>query len=269
MGQTSPLPQGFNTGGRELEQLGAEDILRIGFDRWGRDLVLCTSLQSEGMVLLDMSLRLRPDLRVFTIDTGRLPEETHEFIAQVRRHYGIQFEVYSPDAEEVSRLVTVRGVNAFRETAMDRQACCHIRKVRPLDAVLSGKYGSNPAAFVVGLRRGQNPTRATTPKLGPDPQHPGIWKLAPLADWTPKQVEEYTQRHGVPRHPLYAQGYRSLGCAPCTRAISTDEHERSGRWWWEADAAKECGLHYTVDGRLRRGLDVVLEQVLEPASVGV
>src|SRR5690242_15291069 len=126
MGQTSPLPQGFNTGGRDLEQLGAEEILKIGFDLWGRDLLLCTSLQSEGMVLLDMSLRLFPNLRVFTIDTGRLPEETHEFIAEVRRHYGIQFEVYHPDAEEVSRLVTLRGANAFRETPMDRQACCHI-----------------------------------------------------------------------------------------------------------------------------------------------
>ncbi len=246
----------------DAESLPPQELLRRGFELWGRGLVLCTSLQAEGMVLVDMSVRLFPHLRVFTIDTGRLPEETHEFMAQVRRHYGIDLEVYAPDANELRELVTRRGPNAFRDNVLDRRLCCHIRKVRPLDAVLSGENAPRPQAWVTGLRRSQSETRDNIRKLDRDDVRPGLWKLAPLADWTAAQVEAYSREHGVPRHPLYAQGYRSIGCAPCTRPVSTGEHERAGRWWWETDAAKECGLHFQPDGTVRRAFDVALSEII-------
>ncbi len=239
------------------ESLPAEALLTAAFAHWGRALVLCTALQSEGLVLLDLCRRIFPAVRVLTLDTGRLPDETHAFLEQVEGHFGVRIEVIYPDAGELRRLTERQGVNGFRAGQVERELCCQIRKVRPWQAVLAGRWGPAPAAWISGLRREQSPARRRTPKLQPDPETAGAWKLAPLADWSAEQVERYTLRRGLPRHPLYARGYASLGCAPCTRALRPGENERLGRWWWEI-SSKECGLHRGASPELNLRLQELL-----------
>ena len=203
-----------------------------------RRVALVASFQAESGVLIDMAMRqgVRPD--VLTIDTGRLPRETHDVIDEFRRRYDINLHVLHPDATEVAQLVEAHGPDLFRESVELRRSCCEVRKVRPLERALRG-YD----AWVTGLRRDQGGSRRATPLVAADPAHGGIIKVAPLADWTRAEVEEYLDRHDVPRHPLHAHGYTSIGCAPCTRAVAPGEGERAGRWWWEQGNDKECGLH--------------------------
>lgn len=253
----------------------AEEWLTAAAARWGHGLILITSFQAEGMVLLDMSQRLGLALPVWTMDTGRLPEETHAFMAQVESHYGLHIAVAAPAPEEIAALIAARGANAFYRTALDRQLCCEIRKSRVLDRVLAAAavHGPRPggsaprpaavAAWITGLRRGQSPARRHLEPIAADPRHPGIWRLAPLAAWSEAEVEEYTRRHGVPRHPLYARGFASIGCAPCTRPAAPGEPPRAGRWWWEQETKKECGLH---DSDRLAGFDAALAAVLHPPT---
>ena len=207
------------------------------------------------MVIVDIVARLNKKARVLTLDTGRLPAATYQMIETVRERYGLSVEVVFPDSAEVESMVSLHGPNLFyRETAM-RMLCCHIRKVRPLERKLK-----ELEAWAVGLRRSQNESRADVRKVDWDASPV---KISPLADWTREQVDQYIRDHDVPRHPLYAAGYTSIGCDPCTRAAEAGEGERAGRWWWEQDADKECGIHVTPDGRVQRTVDVLLEQILE------
>lgn len=199
---------------------------------------LCTSFQRDGMVILDMACRINPRPRVITIDTGRLPQETHDMIDRVRDRYGITVEVFVPDAREVGSMVTRHGANLFRQSIDLRVSCCEARKVRPLGRALEGLD-----AWMTGLRRDQWATRARTRKVELDRRHDGIVKINPLADWTEQQVLTYVKANRVPRHPLYDRGYATIGCAPCTRPIAPGEETRMGRWWWEDDGHKECGIH--------------------------
>jgi len=162
---------------------------------------------------------------------------------KVRERYGIVVEPVFPDREEVERMVTQHGPNLFYGSLEARHMCCDIRKTRPLARKLR-----ELRAWATGLRREQSPTRSSVPKIA---EADGLMKLSPLADWTASQVEEYTREHGLPVHPLYAKGYASIGCAPCTRAIQSGEDERAGRWWWE-QSQKECGIHFSEDGSVRR-----------------
>lgn len=197
-----------------------------------------------------MAARVSPDIRVFTLDTGRLPEETHRMIETVRGRYGISVEIVCPDPAEVESMVGQHGPNLFyREVAM-RMLCCQVRKVRPLERKLA-----TFDAWITGLRRGQTESRAEVQPVE-DSGHP--LKLNPLADWTDDEVDAYIREHAVPLHPLYSCGYSSIGCRPCTRA----GQGRSGRWWWEQDADKECGLHFSPDGKAERKVDVLLKEVL-------
>jgi len=203
---------------------------------------------------VDMVAKLAKSPRVITLDTGRLPAETYQMIETVRERYGIPVEVVYPDAAELQSMVSLHGPNLFyRETPL-RMLCCNIRKVRPLDRKLKELQ-----AWAVGLRRAQNDSRAEVRKV--DMEATPV-KISPLADWTSEQVEEYIRQNDVPRHPLYGRGYTSIGCDPCTRAVEAGESERAGRWWWEQDAGKECGIHFTADGRVQRTVDVLLEEVL-------
>jgi thioredoxin-dependent adenylylsulfate APS reductase len=199
-------------------------------------------------------------VRVFTIDTGRLPEETYQLIAEVRERYGINIEVVLPDAMETANMVSMHGPNLFRESVSKRRMCCEVRKVRPLKRKLA-----ELDAWVTGLTRGQSATRRHVAKVETDPQHDGILKLCPLADWPRNQVWDYIRDHRVPYHKLYTRGYESIGCAPCTRATLPEEDSRAGRWWWETDALKECGLHFSPAG-VRREVDVLVDQVVGAAS---
>src|SRR2546421_1554517 len=199
---------------------------------------LVASFQVESVVLIDMASEITGAPEVLTIDTGRLPQETHEVIDAVRERYPIRLHVLTPDSRELARLAGEHGANPFYRSVELRRQCCEIRKTRPLTQALKG-YD----AWLTGLRRDQGATRAGTPISAPDPQHGGIFKIAPLAEWTRDQVWTYARERELPLHPLYAQGYTSIGCAPCTRATAPGEDERAGRWWWEQDGVKECGLH--------------------------
>ena len=207
------------------------------------------------MVLIDMAAKLEQGLRVFTLDTGRLPAETYQMIDTVRERYGIAVEIVYPETEEVERMTTIHGVNLFYRDPNLRKLCCHIRKVRPLDRKLQ-----ELDAWAVGLRREQSEERANAARIE---QVGAKLKLSPLAGWTAQQVHDYISQNDVPRHPLYSNGYTSIGCGPCTRAVQPGESERAGRWWWEENLSKECGLHVTPDGRMRKALDVLLEDILK------
>jgi thioredoxin-dependent adenylylsulfate APS reductase len=265
-----------------LESLTARDLIAWAIQTFGDRFAISTSLQVDDLVVVDMAVAINPAVRVFTLDTGRLPQETYDVIDAVRQKYGISVEVVAPDHNEVARMTTRHGANLFYRDTSLRKLCCHIRKTRPLERTLAGLD-----AWASGLRREQSPERASTPKAeyagGRSPLNEmssfspvigaaasaqggqgsrGCWKLNPLAEWTSTQLEEYVTRHDVPRHPLTARGYPSIGCAPCTRAVAPGEHERAGRWWWEQNDSKECGLHVSPDGQMRRTLDVLLDDIL-------
>jgi phosphoadenylyl-sulfate reductase (thioredoxin) len=237
-----------------LETLPAAELLDWAIRTYGSRFAISTSFQQDGLVLIDMAARIDPSVRVFTLDTGRLPQETFEVMEAVREKYGVRIEIVAPDAGEVERMTTLHGANLFyRDTAL-RKLCCHVRKTRPLDRKLE-----ELDAWAVGLRREQSEERAAISKVA---HVDGRVKLSPLADWTAAEIESYIAAHGVPRHPLSERGYSSIGCAPCTRAVRAGESERAGRWWWEQDGSKECGIHVTPDGQMRRALDVLLEDIL-------
>lgn len=198
------------------------------------------------MVIIDLAAKIADRFRVFTLDTGRLPEETYQVMDAVRRRYGVTVEVVYPDPSEVEKMVAEHGPDLFRGSVEARQLCCEVRKVRPLRRKLS-----ELRAWASGMRRSQSETRAGIAKAA---EQDGRVKLNPLADWTAQAVEEYIRLHDVPLHPLYAKGYASIGCAPCTRAVAPGEDERAGRWWWEQDAKKECGIHFAHDGSVHRDI---------------
>jgi thioredoxin-dependent adenylylsulfate APS reductase len=200
------------------------------------------------MAILDMAWRINPKVRVFTIDTGRLPQETYALLDQVREKYSIDIEVYFPDATQVESIVRRHGINLFYRSVQERLLCCEARKVLPLQRVLASLD-----AWVTGLRRDQTSTRAAVGKIELDTDHGGLIKVNPLASWTDEEVWSYIRAHKVPYHPFYDQGYTSIGCAPCTRPTEAGEDQRAGRWWWETGVAKECGMHCSIEsGRFVR-----------------
>ncbi len=189
------------------------------------------------MVLLDLIARENLPIRIFTLDTGRLPEETHALIDRVRRRYGLPIDIYAPDTRRLQAFVREHGVNAFYDGVELRKACCAVRKTEPLQRALVAK-----GAWITGLRRAQSVTRSGVALEEFDAVH-ALPKFNPLADWSEADVWSYLRGHDVPYNALHDRGYASIGCAPCTRAIQPGEDVRAGRWWWEAPEHKECGLH--------------------------
>jgi phosphoadenosine phosphosulfate reductase len=199
---------------------------------------LASSFGAEDMVLLDLIARDGLAIEIFTLDTGRLPAETHNLIARVRKQYGIAIEIYSPWPESVDAYVAENGIDGFYDGVEQRKACCNVRKVEPLRRALAGKR-----SWITGLRREQADSRVAVVEAEQDAAH-GNWKFSPLADWSEADVWAYLRANRVPYNALHDRGYPSIGCEPCTRAIRAGEHPRAGRWWWERDGAKkECGLH--------------------------
>jgi thioredoxin-dependent adenylylsulfate APS reductase len=238
----------------ELDGEPPQAILAWALGRWGQRAALCSALQAEGMVLLDMAFRIDRRVRVFTVDTGRLPEETHGFIERVRERYGIGIEILAPEAARLEVLTGRLGPNLFYRSVAARLACCNLRKVEPIRRALDGLD-----AWITGLRREQWASRAAIRKLEIDHDHGGLAKLNPLADWTHDEVWDYLRDHDVPTHPLYSRGFTSIGCAPCTRPTAPGEDPRSGRWWWETNAPKECGIHCPVEtGGLEHEVEALL-----------
>jgi thioredoxin-dependent adenylylsulfate APS reductase len=232
----------LETAARDLEGAGAEAVLAWTFERFPRVAVVA-SFQAESVVLIDMASRLRPGVDVITLDTGRLPQETHDLIDTVRNRFAVTLKVVSPDPTELAEMSRAHGVNLFYLSPELRLTCCDVRKARPLARALVG-YD----AWVTGLRREQSANRRATPVVSRDEGRGGIAKVAPLVGWSREEVWARVRARDLPSHALYASGYTSIGCAPCTRAPRPGEKERAGRWWWEGDSAKECGLHPVVTG---------------------
>ncbi|MFA6600571.1 MAG: phosphoadenylyl-sulfate reductase [Candidatus Omnitrophota bacterium] len=223
---------------RRLEPLKAEEVLREVFKIFNRErIALASSLAAEDQVLTDMVLKARPGSRIFTLDTGRLPQETYRVIEATAERYSFRYEVLFPDTGAVEKMVSENGPNLFYASRENRQLCCRVRKVEPLRRQLAGLD-----AWICGLRRDQAVTRAEVSKIEWDEAN-GLVKINPLADWTAEDVWNYIHAHNVPYNALHDQGYPSIGCAPCTRAVKLGEDARAGRWWWERPDQKECGLH--------------------------
>lgn len=227
-----------------FEPLEPQDLLAWALDRWGSDLTLVTSFQAEDMALLDIAWRIAKEkksesgqgLRIATLDTGRLHQETYDIMERVRERYGVAIEVLYPNTRAVEQLVSEHGPNLFHVSVENRLACCRVRKVEPLGRILA-----DAPAWITGLRRDQAPSRAGTPKISLDLDNDAI-KLAPIVDWNWDRLQAYLAEHDVPQHSLYSKGFLSIGCAPCTRPVEAGEDPRAGRWWWE-QGVKECGLH--------------------------
>jgi len=226
------------------ESSSPQEILTWGLENFANKIALsCSFGAPEGLVLLDMMHRIDPAARVFVLDTGRLPQATYDLIDRVRDRYDKTVEVIFPAAERVQSMVSDGGLNLFYESVEKRELCCRIRKVEPLNRFLSGLD-----AWVTGLRRDQSSAREKTAKIEIDRAHAGIAKLNPIADWSREQVLEYVKEHNVPINRLHAEGYPSVGCDPCSRAIAPGDDPRSGRWWWEDSDLKECGIHLEEQG---------------------
>ena len=214
----------------------AEEIIRWALDRFHPRIAIAASLQDS--VLIHMAARIRSDVRVFSLDTGRLPEETYACGEEIRRRLGVKIEWYFPRSDLVEKLEREKGLFSFRNSLEDRKECCYIRKVEPLQRALSGLD-----AWITGLRREDSPTRKSLEKIERDEAHGGIWKINPLADWSAADIRAYLEKHHLPYNRLLDQGYPSIGCQPCTRPVAPGDDPRAGRWWWERPEQKECGLH--------------------------
>ena len=222
----------------EFEKSSAVALLQWALKNFSSKIALASSFGAEDVVLIDILVKLDPKIKIFTLDTGRLNEETYEVMEQVRRKYGIRIESYFPDKEAVQKLEREKGFYSFRESVDNRKECCAIRKVEPLNRALKGLE-----AWITGIRRDQAVTRGNVHKIEADEAHAGLFKINPLADWSEKDVWSYIKKNSVPYNRLHDQGYPSIGCAPCTRAIKPGEDIRAGRWWWESADHKECGIH--------------------------
>lgn len=223
---------------KNLETKSAEELIQWAMDKYGLKAGLACSFGMEDMVLINMIAKLKGPITIFTLDTGRLHEETYEIMERVRSHYGLEIKTYFPDSGQVEKLVRGKGFFSFKESIENRKECCAVRKIEPLNRALA-----ELDAWVTGLRRDQAVTRTETPKVIEDTDHPPLIKINPLADWTQEQVESYIEKHKVPVNALHKKNYPSIGCAPCTRSIEPGEDIRAGRWWWENPEHKECGLH--------------------------
>ncbi len=212
-------------------------ILRKAVEEHGASVIFLTSFGAEDMVITHLAHSAGLNIRHVSIDTGRLPEETYNLMERTTRKYGVMPEVLFPERKSVEEMVAAKGMNHFYESRANREECCHVRKVEPLQRALSGV-----SAWISGIRRDQTSVREKASSEEVDSAHGGITKYNPLIDWTSADIWEFISENSVPYNSLFDRGYRSIGCAPCTRAVRPWEEERSGRWWWET-GAKECGLH--------------------------
>lgn len=215
-----------------------QDSLRWALENLHPRVAKASSFGAEDSVIIDMMAKINTDFRFFTLDTGRLNPETYEIMDELSKRYNIKFEVVFPDAKEVEEMVNSKGVNLFYESVENRRLCCGIRKVHPLNKMLSDLDG-----WITGIRRDQTDVRKNAAMIEIDQQHNGILKINPLIEWSWEQVWDYIKENNIPYHKLLDKGYASIGCAPCTRAIKPGEDLRAGRWWWESKEHKECGLH--------------------------
>ena len=216
----------------------AEDVLKWTSDNLHPKVAKASSFGAEDAVIMDMMIKINPNFRFFTLDTGRLPQETYDIMDIVRKKYNITIEVLFPDADEVEEMVRSKGMNLFYNSVENRKLCCEIRKVHPINKILKTLDG-----WISGLRKDQTEIRSNAKMIEIDDSHGGILKINPIINWTWDDVWQYIKRNNLPYNSLLDKGFPSIGCEPCTRAIKPGEDIRAGRWWWEQGEHKECGLH--------------------------
>lgn len=215
----------------------AEEVLEYFLSEYRGKIALSSSLGAEDQVLTDMVVKIDPETRIFTLDTGRMFPETYEVLDETNKKYNIKIQIFFPDYKQVEEMVQEKGINLFYESVENRKLCCHIRKIEPLKRAFKGLN-----VWICGLRKDQSVTRFYTKTIEWDEGN-GLIKINPLIDWTQKDVWNYIKEHNVPYNKLHDKGFPSIGCQPCTRAIKPGEDVRAGRWWWEQPENKECGLH--------------------------
>lgn len=217
---------------------GAEEVLKWTLDNLHPGVAFASSFGAEDVVVIDMLSKINPDARVFTLDTGRLNQETYDIMDDIRNRYKMNIEVMFPNQDEVQEMVRTNGMNLFYRSRENRKLCCGIRKVHPLTNKLSTLEG-----WITGIRADQTQNRSDSAKFEIDGQFGGILKVNPIIDWTWETVWDYIKANKVPYNKLHDKGYPSIGCEPCTRPLKPGEDLRAGRWWWENESDKECGLH--------------------------
>lgn len=222
---------------RQLANVGAIELIRYFLKEFNGKIALSSSLGLEDQVLTQMVCSLDKNVKIFTLDTGRLFPETYDLIHRTNMKYGIKMQVYFPEALQVENMVSTKGINLFYDSIEDRKTCCRIRKIEPLRRAFSGLE-----VWICGLRREQSITRSEMQPIEWDEAN-GLIKLNPLIDWTEEQIRDYIKEHKIPYNPLHDRDFPSIGCQPCTRAVLPGEDLRAGRWWWENPETKECGLH--------------------------
>jgi len=222
----------------EFEEKSAEKVILWGWDTFKEKIALANSFGAEDVVLTDMVLRINPQIKIFALDTGRLPQETYNIWQILEEKYGINIEPYFPEAKRVEEMVKKFGSNLFYKSVDLRRLCCQVRKIGPLNRALL-----ELDAWICGLRREQSITRRDIKKIEIDLAHRRIIKINPLADWSIDEVWDYIKKNKLAYNKLHDRNYPSIGCVPCTRPIKPGEDTRSGRWWWEPPEQKECGLH--------------------------
>ncbi|MFQ5645393.1 MAG: phosphoadenylyl-sulfate reductase [bacterium] len=219
-----------------LKSASADKVLAWAYERFGNKVALACSFGAEDMVLIDLMVRISPDYRIFTLDTGRLFQETYNLMDKTRKKYGIKIETFVPDTAELEEMSREKGYNPFYKSVEDRKRCCVVRKMGPLKRALA-----TVDAWVCGLRQSQSVTRSDMANIEID--NNGKVKINPIIAWSEQDVWDYIKKHEVPYSKLHDEGFPSVGCRPCTRAVKEGEDVRAGRWWWESPETKECGLH--------------------------
>jgi phosphoadenosine phosphosulfate reductase len=214
------------------------EVFTTGRNAAGQDIRFACSFSVEDVVIIDLLHEYLDQFSVFAIDTGRLPEETYMVANALSQKYHLKIDWYSPRGEAVEQMISETGLFSFQESLENRKKCCFVRKVEPLTRALAGADG-----WITGMRRSQGDTRGALQPLEVDTVNGGLVKINPLTFWSTEQVWTYARERKLPVNRLYDQGYQSIGCAPCTRAVNEGEPERSGRWWWETPEHRECGLH--------------------------
>ena len=236
-----PLFQKITVLKEKTKGLRPEEVIKLAYQEFGARVNFATSLGEEDQVITDMISKAAPQIEIFTLDTGRLHQETYDLLSKNQKRYKLNFKIYYPDTAAVEKMVAEKGINLFYESVENRKLCCGVRKVEPLQRALK-----NVDAWMTGLRREQSVTRKDIELVEWDEQNRKI-KISPLIDWSLDDVRRYIEKNNVDVNPLHAKGFVSIGCAPCTRAIKPGEDIRAGRWWWEEPEQKECGLHFHKD----------------------
>jgi len=220
-----------------LKDKSPEEVLMFAIDHFGQKITFASSLGAEDQVITDMLSKIKRNITIFTLDTGRMFPETYDILEKTCNYYNIRIKVYFPDYKKVEEMVEEKGINLFYRSVENRQRCCFLRKKEPLKRAFQGMD-----AWICGLRKEQSVTRINNKVVEWDEQN-GLFKINPVIDWSEQELWDYIRQHKVPYNELHDKGFPSIGCQPCTRAVKPGEDVRAGRWWWEEPEKKECGLH--------------------------